>query len=66
MYRLLRALGDVGIVTELENRHFALTPLGKFLRSDVPGSLRGWATMVGMPFHRYAWTDLYETIRTGE
>lgn len=66
LYRLLRALGDVEIVTELENRQFALTPLGEMLRSDVPGSLRGWATMVGMPFHRYSWTDLYETIRTGE
>ncbi len=22
--------------------------------------------MVGMPFHRYPWTDLYETVRTGE
>ncbi|MGH3787659.1 MAG: methyltransferase [Pseudonocardiaceae bacterium] len=66
LYRLLRALGDVKIVDELKNRHFALTPLGEVLRSDVPGSLRGWATMVGMPFHRYAWTDLYETIRTGE
>ncbi len=66
LYRLLRALGDFGIVTELDNRHFALTPLGEVLRSDVPGSLRGWATMVGMPFHRYPWTDLYETIRTGE
>ncbi len=45
LYRLLRALGDVGIVAELENRRFALTPLGEVLRSDVPGSLRGWATM---------------------
>ncbi|MDQ4010420.1 MAG: methyltransferase [Actinomycetota bacterium] len=66
LYRLLRALGDVGVVAELENRRFALTPLGEVLRSDVPGSLRGWATMVGMPFHRYPWTDLYETVRTGE
>lgn len=66
LYRLLRALGDVGVVAELENRHFALTPLGELLRSDVPGSQRGWAVMVGMPFHRYPWTDLYETVRTGE
>lgn len=66
LYRLLRALGDAGVVAELENRRFALTPLGEVLRSDVPGSLRGWATMVGMPFHRYPWTDLYETVRTGE
>jgi hypothetical protein len=28
--------------------------------------MRGWATMVGMPFHRYPRTDLYETVRTGE
>ena len=66
LYRVLRALGDVGVVAELENRRFALTPLGELLRSDVPGSLRGWATMFGMPFHRYPWTDLYETVQTGE
>ncbi|MGH3428769.1 MAG: methyltransferase, partial [Mycobacteriales bacterium] len=66
LYRVLRASGDVGVVVELEDRHFALTPLGEVLRSDVPGSLRGWATMVGMPFHRDSWTGLYETVRTGE
>lgn len=66
MYRLLRALGDVGVVAELANRRFALTPLSELLRSDVPGSLRGWATMFGMPFHRYPWTDLYETVQTGK
>jgi O-methyltransferase domain len=66
LYRVLRALGDAGIVTELADRHFALTPLGAVLRSDVPGSLRGVVTMVGMPFHRHSWTDLYTTVKTGE
>ncbi|MBV9143777.1 MAG: hypothetical protein JO115_23145 [Pseudonocardiales bacterium] len=66
LYRVLRALGDVGVVAERDDRWFALTPLGEMLRSDVPGSLRGWATLYGMPFHRHAWTDLYETVRTGE
>lgn len=66
LYRVLRVLGDVGVVAELDNRCFALTPLGEVLRSDVPGSLRGWATMIGMPFHRYPWTDLYETVQTGQ
>lgn len=65
LYRLLRMLSDVGIVEELPHRRFALTPLGEVLRSDVTGSLRGWATMIGKPFYRHAWTDLYETIRTG-
>jgi hypothetical protein len=66
LYRLLRALGDVGVVAELENRRFALTPFGEMLRSDVPGSLRARATIIGLPFHRDPWTDLYETIQTGE
>jgi hypothetical protein len=66
LYRLLRVLGDAGVVAELENRRFALTPLGEVLRSDVPGSLREWATMVGMPFYHYPWIDLYETVQTGE
>jgi O-methyltransferase domain len=66
LYRLLRALGDAGVVTEIENRRFALAPLGEILRSDVPGSLRGMMTWIGLPFQRDTWTDLYETIRTGE
>jgi O-methyltransferase domain len=66
LYRLLRALGDVGVVAELENRRFALTQFGEMLRSDVPGSLRDYATVIGLPFYRDPWTDLYESIQTGE
>jgi O-methyltransferase domain len=66
LYRVLRALSDVGVVTELGDRWFALTPLGEILRSDVPGSLRAWATMIGMPFRHRSWTELYEAVRTGE
>jgi O-methyltransferase len=66
LYRLLRALGDVGVVAELENRRFALTPFSEMLRSDVPGSLRDYAMIIGLPFQRDPWTDLYETVQTGE
>jgi hypothetical protein len=66
LYRFLRALGEVGVVAELKNRRFALTPFSEVLRSDVPGSLRDRATIIGLPFQRDPWTDLYETIRTGE
>ena len=66
LYRMLRALGDVGVVTEVENQLFALAPLGELLRSDVPGSLRGMMTVIGLSFYRNPWTDLYETIQTGE
>jgi hypothetical protein len=65
LYRLLRALADAGVFTELDGRRFALTELGELLRSDVPGSMRSWATFVGRPFHLRSWTDLDESIRTG-
>lgn len=33
-YRLLRALGDVGVVAELVDRRFALTPLAAILSAN--------------------------------
>lgn len=66
LYRLLRALADIGVFRELDRRQFALTELSELLRSDVPGSMRSWAIMVGWPFHRNAWTDLLESVRTGD
>ena len=66
LYRVLRALVDASVVTELDHRQFALTPLAELLRSDVPGSLRAWAAMVGMPFWHRTWSELYEVARTGE
>lgn len=65
LYRLLRALSDLGVVAEGPERSFELAPLGHLLRSNVAGSMRGLATMVGLPFHRDAWTDLCESVRTG-
>jgi hypothetical protein len=66
LYRLLRALASVGVFHEEEGRRFALTPVGESLRSDVPGSLRGWAAFVGRPYFREAWSQLEHSIRTGE
>src|SRR5205085_6429540 len=40
LYRLLRTLAACGILHEVEQRRFALTPLGDALRSDAPGAAR--------------------------
>jgi hypothetical protein len=66
LYRLLRALSGLGLVEEFGSRRFVLTELGELLRTDAPESLRGLAMMVGAPWHRRAWTDLIEGVRTGE
>ena len=66
LYRLLRALASVGVLSEDEGRCFSLTPTGTLLRSNVPGSLRGWAMYVGRPYFRDAWGHLEHSVRTGE
>lgn len=66
LYRLLRALATVDVFQELSGRRFALTALGELLRSDVPGSMRSWALLLGQPFHQNAWNRLTDSVRTGE
>ncbi|MDO0937997.1 methyltransferase dimerization domain-containing protein [Streptomyces sp. DG2A-72] len=66
LYRLLRALSGLGLVEESGDRRFTLTELGEPLRTDAPASLRGLAIMVGAPWHRRIWTELLESVRTGD
>lgn len=66
LHRLLRALASAGLFRESEDGLFELTALGQPLRSDVPGSVRGWAEFVGRPYHRAAWAALPHSIRTSE
>ena len=47
LYRLLRALGSLGLVTESKEGFFALTPSGELLQTGVPGSLRSVAVLYG-------------------
>jgi hypothetical protein len=65
-YRILRALSLVGVVTELENQSFRLTPMGTLLRTDVPGSLAGMARYMGASFHGELWCELTHCVKTGE
>ncbi len=65
MYRLLRALASVGIFQEDSHQKFALTPAATLLRSDVPGSQRSVAIMMGEE-HFACWGQLLHSIRTGQ
>src|SRR3984885_13685521 len=46
LYRVLRLLASLGVLTEGEHRSFGLTVLGDRLRSDAPASMRSWAMLV--------------------
>jgi len=65
VYRLLRALASLGLFSSLPERCFALTPLGAYLRSDIPGSLRGFARFAGHEITWRPWGQLADTVRTG-
>jgi hypothetical protein len=66
LYRLLRALASVGVLRELDDQRFELTPLGEYLRSDVPGSIADWAAFIGRPYRWQAWAELLHSVKTGE
>lgn len=65
LYRLLRALASVGVFTEVEQRHFALTPLAAGLRTDVPGSLNAYILMYGSDFCSRPADNLLYSVQTG-
>src|SRR2546426_21808 len=65
-YRLMRALSNIGVLDEREERTFALTPVGEFLRSDVPGSLRGMARFMGYDPTWTAWGQAVYSVRSGK
>lgn len=65
LYRVMRALASIGIFTPDETQRFSLTPLSDLLRSDVQGTQRSFAIMMGGEFHA-AWGKLLHSVRTGE
>lgn len=65
LYRVLRAVATVGVLEEQPGQRFALTPVGNYLRSGVPGSMRAVATYCCDPWSWKPWGDLAETVRTG-
>jgi hypothetical protein len=66
LYRLLRALASLGVLHEADGRRFSLTPLGRPLRSDVPGSLQAWARLIGRDHIWRSWGNLADAVRVGE
>ncbi len=66
LYRVLRLLTAVDLLTEGEAHSFALTPLGAYLQTGVPGSMHDTVLCYGdKPFWQ-AWGDLLHRVETGE
>lgn len=65
-YRLLRALGSLGLLEETADQRFAITAAGELLRADHPESLRGVVLLEEGPVHYALWTHLPDIVREGE
>lgn len=66
VYRLLRALAGMKLLIEGANRSFALTDLGKYLQSDIPGSVRGYARLLGHEMTWRPWGHLADSVKSGK
>jgi len=66
LHRLMRTLAGFGVLTEKENKQFALTPLGEALKKDAPGS--AWASVVTMAGPRFvaAFEEIMHSLETGK
>ena len=40
LYRVMRSLATLGVLSEDNSRQFSLTPLGEALKTDAPGAAR--------------------------
>jgi O-methyltransferase domain/Dimerisation domain len=66
LYRVLRLLTAVDLLTEGEAHSFALTPLGTYLQTGVPGSMRDTVLFYcDKPFWQ-AWGALLHSVETGK
>jgi hypothetical protein len=65
LYRVLRLLTADDLLTEGEAHSFALTPLGRYLQSSVPGSMRETVLLYGDKPAWQVWGDLLHSVETG-
>jgi len=66
LFRILRALVSVGVLSSTEGDRFAQTPLSETLVTDAPGSLRWFAVSELGQEHYPAWGNLMHSVKTGE
>ena len=65
-YRLLRALGSLGLLHEDSQRGFTLTEAGDLLRKDHPQTMRGVTLLEEGPEHYALWKHLPAMVRDGQ
>jgi predicted transcriptional regulator len=66
LHRYLRSLASMGVLTEVENKTFALTPLGEALKKDAPGSAYATIMTLSGDLAGKSWGELRYSLQTGQ
>ena len=66
LYRLMRTLAGLGILTERDEQRFALTPLGEALKAGAPGSARATLMAFCGPAFWHSWEEILYSLETGK
>ena len=66
LYRLMRTLPSLGILTEDATRQFALTPLGEALQTGAPGSAHPTILTFAGDWWWRGWEQLLYSVETGK
>jgi hypothetical protein len=66
LHRFLRTLAGMGLLTEVESKTFALTPLGAALKKDAPGSAYATILTLAGPIGQRSWEMLRYSLETGK
>src|SRR5688572_29090733 len=65
LHRLMRTLGNLGVLTQGPDGRFGLTPLGEALRTGAPGSARSTILTVASETFSRAMGELKYSVQTG-
>jgi len=66
LYRLMRTLSNLGVLTEDPQHRFGLTPIGASLKSDAPERTRNAVLTVASDWWFRGFGELEHSVRTGE
>jgi len=66
LHRLMRTLASLGILKQVTEHQYALTPLGEALRKDAPGGGRATMLTLGSEWWNRMMEELPYSVRTGK
>jgi hypothetical protein len=66
LFRVMRLLASVGVFEQFPDRKFGLTPVGKYLQTNVAGSVRYLAAFSGDEWAVRAYEQFLYCLRTGK